>query len=290
MANANILGTYAGDNVYPKDEQQLKMLANSGITTVIPWTIHIAHESPTGPQGKAGDLSFNVTYPLASEGKYKGDSKWNDLLQCLKTDGTVNRIILSIGCCGQFNEIKNLGTTANGILHKNFQAIHAALPAIDGIDFDNESNYDANTTVNFALMLHDIGFNEVTFCPYTNENKWISWLQAINKKHPGFVTGFNLQCYSGGAGNNPVDWMKALKGIVPNPPGFVFPGLAAQNENNGGDSPKAMTKILKTWNKACRDEFGEPMQGAWLWNYDSILKHKDHTFDDYVKALKAGLE
>ena len=76
-----------------------------------------------------------------------------------------------------------------------------------------------------------------------------------------------------------------MKGIVPNPPGFVFPGLAAQPE---GDSPKEMTRKLKEWNIACQKEFGVPMQGAWLWNYDAILKNNSKSFDAYVQALKAG--
>lgn len=299
MASPNMLGTYAGNDVYTEDEKQLQTLKDSGITTVIPWTIHIAHENGESPMGKRGDLSLNATYPLASEGQYWGDPMWNSRLQRLKTGGTVNRIILSIGCCGQFNKIADLGTDHRSILYQNFQAIRTALPAIDGIDFDNESNYGDDTTVDFALMLSDIGFKEVTFCPYVSEDTWINWLQAINKKRPGFVTGFHLQCYSGGAGNDPVDWMKALKGIVPNPPGFVFPGLASRyvdNNGGGGDCPEEMTRQLKTWNEKCQKEFGVPMQGAWLWTYDSILENAEKpeidcatkSFDAYVQALKAG--
>ncbi|NJL28942.1 MAG: hypothetical protein HC897_14155 [Thermoanaerobaculia bacterium] len=280
-ANTVTLGTYAGDKVYQKDKSKLNMLKSSGIGTVIPWTIHISNK---------GDLYFNeTTNMLASEGIYRGYPSWNGVLQALKTGGTVSRIVLSVGCCGQFTEIANLGTKSGGALYKNFQAIHEALPAIDGIDFDNESKYDTQVTADFALMLHAIGFKEVTFCPYTNMSYWVESLNAINKHVPGFVTAFHLQCYSGGAGNHPLEWMEALNGAVQDPPNFVFPGLAAATLR-GGDTPEAMTEKLKWWSQLCQSKFKSPLKGAWLWNYDAIVESNDPPrFDAYVAALKAGL-
>src|SRR5262249_10519971 len=97
----------------------------------------------------------------------------------------------------------------NSILYKNFAALKYTIPTIDAIDFDDEDNYDHKTIIDFAAMLAKIGYR-ITFCPYTNASFWVDCLYSLNTQNPGLVTQFNLQCYSGGTGNDPGEWIGAI--------------------------------------------------------------------------------
>jgi hypothetical protein len=239
---------------------------NSGFTTVVAWCIHIS---------ETGDLAFNDT-PIIANGKYIGDpSAWNTQLAGFKQGTTsVNRVLLSI--LGPFANIQSLGTQPGGAIYKNFQALFQALPALDGIDFDNEDVYDQTTIVDFALMLQAIGFKQVTFCPYREWDTWAAWLAVIDSKASGFVTGFNLQCYDGGAGNDPQDWITAIQSAMGSSfdaKGFVFPGLWCVHPTDatppvcaaGYDNscPAVVTSTLQGWQS-------EGIQGGWIYLYDAI--------------------
>lgn len=237
-------------------------LKASGFTTVVAWCIHVS---------KTGDLAYNDTL-IVQGGAYVGDTNWNTQLASLKQGTTsVNRILLSV--LGPFSNIHLLGTEPGGILYNNFQALRQALPAIDGIDFDNEDLYDKSTVVDFALMLQNIGFGEVTFCPYVYPDTWAQWLSAIDQKASGFVTGFNLQCYSGGSGNQfqIPNWIAAIQqqmGPSFDASGFVYPGLWCIHNSGGvdcseGDCPATMTTKFQGWQSS-------NLQGGWIYIYDAI--------------------
>ncbi len=233
---------------------------SSGFTTVVAWCIHIADN---------GDLAFNDT-PVVSGGKYIGDSDWNTQLASFKQGTTsVNRVLLSI--LGPFANIQSLGTQQGGVIYNNFQVLLNALPAIDGIDFDNEDVYDATTVVDFALMLQSLGCKQITFCPYVEWDIWAGWLAAIDSKSPGLVTGFNLQCYDGGANNDPQDWITAIQNAMGgtfDAKGFVFPGFWCVHPpacTPGYDNfcPATVTSTLQGWQP-------EGIQGGWIYIYDAI--------------------
>ena len=44
------------------------------------------------------------------------------------------------------NLINKFGTGSSSILHQNFVALLAEIPVIDGIDMDDEDNYNRNTS------------------------------------------------------------------------------------------------------------------------------------------------
>jgi hypothetical protein len=118
------------------------------------------------------------------------------------------------------------------------------MPAIDGIDFDDEDLFDADTTVAFAQMLHELGY-DVTFCPYMMTDYWVGCLKRLNDQTPGLVTAFNLQCYAGGEGNDPGTWIKAVQEAMwPNfdAAGFVLPGLSCANEPPDCQAGSARTR------------------------------------------------
>lgn len=253
---------YGGGPFYTGGGTVIADLQNSGFTTVVAWGIWIR---PT-----SGDLYYNDTL-VVQGGKYVGDPHWNATLASLKQGTTsVDRILLSI--LGPFANIKALGTNKNGILYNNFQALLQAVPALDGIDFDNEDSYD-DTTVDFALMLQSIGYSQVTFCPYTEPDTWAGWLAKIDNQASGFVTGFNLQCYSGGSQNQYQipDWIAAIQNSMGSgfdAKGFVYPGLWCIHDTDGakcsdGDCPASVTSKFKGWQS-------NGLQGGWIYLYDAI--------------------
>ena len=98
------------------------------------------------------------------------------------------------------------GVGPTSILYKDFAALKAAIPALDAIDFDDENSYNSPTTIQFGVMLGQLGYH-VMPDPYVNASYWTNVVSQINTQLPGTVDGVHLQAYAGGAGNNPcVGW------------------------------------------------------------------------------------
>ena len=139
MATAAI---YIGGPLY-SDPNAIADLKDSGFTTVEAWALHVSD---------TGDFSFNDT-PIVQNAEYVGDPGWPAALAGLKQGGGVTELYFSIGGWGvaDFANIQQLieqqGSGPSSILHRNFAALQSAIPVIDGIDFDDEDNYDQNTIV-----------------------------------------------------------------------------------------------------------------------------------------------
>jgi len=280
---------YCAGELYSGGNAVINDLKTSGFNTVIAWAVHVT---------PSGDLVYNDP-PIITGGKYVGPAGWPEQLASLKTGATsVDRLIFSVGGwgVGDFPNIKALiekdGIGSDTALYKSFKALKDAIPTIDAIDFDDETTYDHNTTVQFSLMLHAIGF-EVTYCPYTAQNFWIDCLYAVEQQVPGLVTAFNLQCYSGGAGNNPETWIQAIQtkmGTDFDANDFVIPGLACMhNTPNGGQGmcPSKMTSTLEGWNQGENN-----LKGGFVWRYAHISQGDCSgtvTTADYATAVKKAL-
>ncbi len=279
---------YSGRNEHNKNipiDAVINDLKGSGFTTVIAWSVHV---------NTSGDLIYNDT-SIVSGGKYIGDSGWSANLAALKQGKTsVNRLLFSIGSGPPPRDFTNIqalikkqGTGTNSILYKNFKALKDAIPAIDGIDLDDEDCYDQNMVVQLSQMLNTLGY-KVTFCPYTNPTFWVDSLYALNSQTPGLVVGFNLQCYSGGGGNDPQTWINAIAkkmGSGFDAKGFIYPGLCASNKDGdagGGLSPDQITTQFTKWRTA-------GIQGGWIWRYDHIKNFGKYTAADYANAIVKGL-
>src|SRR5579863_4325012 len=204
-AQTGYTGIFGGGPFYKNAAPNITEIENSGFTEAIVWSVEVS---------SVGDLNFNGEFPLTSGGVYVGNNTYPnfpaDMAQLKQ--GTVKRVTFSVGSSnfGDWENITSLvesqGTGPNSILYKDFQALKAAIPALDAIDFDDENSYNSPTSVQFAVMLGQLGYH-VMPDPYTNNSYWISLVSQINTQLPGTVDGVHLQTYAGGSGNSPcVNW------------------------------------------------------------------------------------
>lgn len=271
-AQTGYTGIYGGGPLYKHVANNITEIQNSGFTEVIVWSVEV---------NSSGDLNFNGEFPLTSNGAYVGNNTWPNFAADLAAmkQGSAKRITFSIGSSnvGDFQDIQSLvttqGTGSNSILYKDFQALKQALPSLDAIDFDDENNYDANSTAQFAVMLGNLGY-KVTMSPYTNSSYWTSVVSQINSQRAGTVDGIHLQAYAGGAGNSPcVGWNF---GSVP-----VFPGLWDAN-----DTPPQVQAQMRIWATQCG------ITGGFLWLYDDIAGQTYSgatTAHAYASAINSGV-
>jgi len=284
-------GIYASGTLYPPGGKQVvEELRRSGMTTVIVWCIHV-HPN--------GDLAFNDTV-IVSGGQYVGDRAWPDLILALKQQpSSVNRVLFSVGSADvlDFHNIKRLiedqGTGPQSILYRNFALLKELMPVIDGIDFDDEDLFEVATTVKFATMLHQLRFT-VTFCPFNRNEFWVECLKQLNGPTPGLVSGFNLQCYAGGSGNEPGQWISEVaKAMGPgfDAKRFVRPGLWCRHGKHcrEGECPKSVFETLRGWKSSGID-------GGWIWMLgelegcrDSGVCQEPMDTTAYAKAIVNGL-
>ena len=252
FAQTGFTGIFGGGPFYKGNaEPNIQEIENSGFTEAIVWSVEVS---------SVGDLNFNGEFPLTSGGVYVGNNTYPnfpaDMAQLKQ--GTVKRVTFSVGSSnfGDWENITSLvesqGTGPNSILYKDFQALKAAIPALDAIDFDDENSYNSATSVQFAVMLGQLGYH-VMPDPYTNNTYWINLVSQINTQSPGTVDGVHLQTYAGGSGNSPcVNWNF---GTVP-----VFPFVWDQV-----DTPAQTETIMSGWHSQC------DIIGGGLWIYDDIV-------------------
>lgn len=288
MSNAQPVALYVEGvfDVQNPDSQQLEQLQGyvsdlqgSNFSTIIFAFIHVDAE---------GNFYFNGGSPMISGGQLQsGLSDLSSLFSMLKSGGSVAKLFFSIGGYGpsddDFNHmgtlIKQYGTGSGNPLYKNFQALAQSL-SIDGIDFDLEAiqyPYDhyTDTVVQLTAMLNSLNL-EVTYCPYTEESFWLGCLAQVYKNRgTQIVSWFNLQCYAGGAGNTPSQWVAAVKASaklngVDNPAAFVVPGLWCVNSSSGncnsGDCPATIQETFAGYTAS------DPgITGGFIWQYGDIL-------------------
>jgi autotransporter-associated beta strand protein len=177
----------------------------SGFTTLITFAMHVN-----------ADGTLLIGGVACTNGVYTGPTNWNALISLLKTlPTTVTRYEVCIGgwTDTSFDNIKSLvaaqGAGPGSILYKNFQALKNAVPGIDAINDDDEQTYDLNSATKFANMLGSLGC-KFTMAPYQNQAFWVNLKNGITNCDYVYV-----QCYEGGAGNNPSQWQTALgSGVV----------------------------------------------------------------------------
>jgi hypothetical protein len=249
-AQIGLTGIFGGGPFY-KNSANITEIENSGFTEAIVWSVEV---------NSVGDLNFNGEFPLTSGGVYIGNQTYPDFpaeMTQLK-QGTVKRVTFSVGSSnvGDWQDITALvkaqGTGPTSILYKDFQALKAAIPALDAIDFDDENSFNSPTTIQFGVMLGNLGYHVMPDA-FDDSSYWTNVVSQINTKLPGTVDGVHLQAYAGGSGNNPcVGWNF---GTVP-----VFPGLWDQD-----DTPSQVESIMSGWHSQCG------IIGGFMWLYDDFV-------------------
>jgi hypothetical protein len=250
-AQTGYTGIFGGGPFYKNASANITEIENSGFTEAIVWSVEVS---------STGDLNFNGEFPLTSGGVYVGNQYYpnfaSDMAQ-LKL-GTVKRVTFSIGSSnyGDWEDIAALvqsqGTGPTSILYKDFQALKAAIPALDAIDFDDENSFDSASTISFGVMLGGLGYHVMPDA-FDQSSYWTNVVSQINSQLPGTADGVHLQAYAGGAGNNPcVGWNF---GTVP-----VFPGLWDQD-----DTPSQVQSIMSGWHSQCG------ITGGFMWLYDDFV-------------------
>ena len=250
-AQSGFTGIFGGGPFYKNAANNITEIEHSGFTEAIVWSVEV---------NSVGDLNLNGEFPLTSAGVYIGNQTHSDFAgnMALLKQGTVKRVTFAVGSSnyGDWENITALvnsqGTGPSSILYKDFQALKAAIPALDAIDFDDENSYNAPTSVAFAVMLGQLGYH-VMPDPYTNNSYWTSLVSQINTQLPGTVDGVHLQAYSGGSGNSPCSGWNF--GSVP-----VFPGLWDLNY-----TPSQVQSIMSGWRSQCG------ITGGFMWLYDDFV-------------------
>jgi hypothetical protein len=250
-AQSGFTGIFGGGPFYKNAANNITEIEHSGFTEAIVWSVEV---------NSTGDLNFNGEFPLTSNGVYIGAETHPDFAanMALLKQGTVKRITFSIGSSnfGDWQDITNLvntqGTGPSSILYKDFQALKAAIPALDAIDFDDENSFDSSTTISFGVMLGQLGYH-VAPDAFDDSGYWTNVVAQINSQLPGTVDGVHLQAYAGGSGNNPcVGWNF---GTVP-----VWPGLWDLD-----DTPSQVQSMMTGWNSQCG------INGGFMWLYDDFV-------------------
>jgi hypothetical protein len=250
-AQTGYTGIFGGGPFYKNATSNITEIENSGFTEAIVWSVEVS---------STGDLNFNGEFPLTANGVYIGDQTHSDFAanMALLKQGTVKRITFSIGSSnfGDWQDITNLvnsqGTGPTSILYKDFQALKAAIPALDAIDFDDENSFNTATTISFGVMLGQLGYH-VAPDAFDQSSYWTNVVSQINSQAPGTVDGVHLQAYAGGSGNNPcVGWNF---GTVP-----VWPGLWDLN-----DTPSQVQSTMTGWHSQCG------ITGGFMWLYDDFV-------------------
>lgn len=269
-----------GRNVPATNQAQLTQIQQSGFTTVILWTIHVDAD---------GALVYNDTVIVSADGIFSNTFNYlPPLLTQLTSTGSVQQVLFCIGSGGvnDFHHIQTLLSTQQGkvTLVRNFSALAAALP-IDGYDFDDEDLFDADVDAQLTEILCSNNRMIVTYCPYTLQSVWSSaveqvyaWDQQQNPPLGQSVRWWNLQCYSGGAFNNPLDWAKALPGNagISDPNAYIVPGYDASVQD-----PSSIQKTFQQFS-------GTGINGGFIWNSSAIFDGS-YTPRDYAQAILNGL-
>jgi len=247
MASGTV-GIYVDGQYYAPTPAAQNIARSSGYTSLFLFTTNI----------DAGGTITGFGATLCQNGVYTGDPTWGyKLAACKAAPSSVNRIEIVIGNWGtqSFTNIKNLiasqGTGASTVLYQNFLALKNAT-GVDAIQFDDETTYDVGSMVAFGRMLSSMGL-KVTLCPYTNQAVWAS----VKSQLGNIVDAIYLQCYDGGAGNDPGNWINAFGGFK------VTPGLWGNTE-----TLQSATSKFVTW----RANLGIPGGFMWLngtmqWDY-----------------------
>ena len=198
-------GVYVGGHIRRERPSTIEKLKKSGFSYVILFNINVESDGTLTCDGetvcKDGVYVFGNTQP-----EYV-----SDITSLKQWPTNIRRIDICIGGWGNesYSRIQSLvnsqGTGSGSILYRNFKALKDAIPVIDGVNNDDEHCYDVASAASFHIMMSDLGY-KTSLAPYMNKSYWENLATQINSARQGACDRIMVQCYDGGAGNNPCDW------------------------------------------------------------------------------------
>ena len=242
---AQSTGVYVGGHIRRDRPGTIEKLRNSGFTYIILFNINV---EPDGTLTTDGET-------VCKDGKYVfGNTQPNyvsDIKKLKQAPTTISRIEICIGGWGNesFSRIKELinshGVGSGTILYKNFKALKNAIPEIDAVNNDDEHCYDVATAVKFHQMMYELGY-KTTIAPYTNRSFWENLVSQLGDRCDRVL----IQCYDGGAGNNPSDWHFGNRAVH----------AGRMNYQEGGVD--ACVAQMESWKK------NNGVSGGFIWLYN----------------------
>lgn len=242
---AQSTGVYVGGHIRRERPGTIEKLRNSGFTYIILFNINV---EPDGTLTTDGET-------VCKDGKYVfGNTQPNyvsDIKKLKQAPTTISRIEICIGGWGNksFSRIKELinshGVGSSTILYKNFKALKNAIPEIDAVNNDDEYCYDVATAVKFHQMMYELGY-KTTVAPYMNRSFWENLVSQLGDRCDRVL----IQCYDGGAGNNPSDWHLGNRAVH----------AGRKNYQEGGVD--ACIAQMESWKK------NNGVSGGFIWLYN----------------------
>jgi len=269
-AATNIALYTGGDPTSSNINTLFTAIQAASYTTAVLWAAHI---------DPAGNVTMNDDLVATNGGVVAAAQPWVQLVNNLRS-GTVNYVELSIGGdSSSFHNIKNLieqyGTGPANPFYGNLQALQSALN-LDAVDYDDESEYDMNSSLALASMCAGLGMG-VSICPYDTayQTYWVNLVTKINAANPGAAVAAYLQCYSGGSGNDPKQWDQA----------FAKTGLKmTAGLWVSSSTPAQVQSQLAAWVSN-----STPLAGGFMFVGTQMLNAGGPTPADYSTAISDGL-
>ena len=264
----NIRAIYLFKDVMKSDTRALQ---TSGFNSVIMFGVGILDD---------GGIMYYSNTPgssdvlVASNGSYVGGDALAEKVRSFKTgSGTgINRVEISMNSQHVADLMRSPGPGSDTPLYRNFAALKEAW-GLDAVNNDDESIYDVSSTVAFSKMLGEIGY-KYTGAPYTNQNFWVQVTNQLNsgRDEPLFDRAY-LQCYDGGAGNDPASWQNTL-GMK------VVPLIWVTNDSkpSQGNTAAQARSRFSNWSS------GTELAGGGYWN-DYDIEKMGLSYTEYGDVL-----
>ncbi|KAI5863564.1 hypothetical protein GGS23DRAFT_567602 [Durotheca rogersii] len=268
-ATENIRAIYLFKDVLRSDTVSLK---TSGFNTVLIFGVGILDN---------GDIMYYSNTPgssdvlVASNGTYVGGDALAEKVRSFKTgDTSINRVEITTNAHHVRELVANPGTGPETRLFRNFAALKTAWD-LDAVNNDDEAIYDVASTVALAKLLGQVGYKYTTV-PYINSGFWATITAQINSglQEPDLLLDrVYLQCYDGGASNNPISWQNTL-GIK------VVPLIWVINDSkpSQGNTAQQARNRFANWNSQ------GPVAGGGYWN-DYDIEKMGLSYTEYADVL-----
>ncbi|OTB08331.1 hypothetical protein M426DRAFT_316958 [Hypoxylon sp. CI-4A] len=214
---------------------------------------------------------------LTSDGTYVGGDALAEKVRSFKTGDTgVDRVEISTNSQHIADLMRSPGPVATSTVYRSFEALKTAWD-LDAVNNDDEAIYDVSSTVTFAQMLGEVGY-KYTISPYTNTRFWQSVVSQANSglEEPDLLLDrVYLQCYDGGAGNDPGSWQTTL-GLK------VVPLIWVTNDSkpSQGTTAAQAKSRFSSWNS------GSTLAGGGYWN-DYDIEKMGLSYTEYGDVLKS---